>query len=94
MTLCALSTMTGRLPIFESYQKDGNGAQTTSKVLQCDLSPDISWLLVTQLSVKLFMNSLHMIYYQPINLSYDAMRLQLEMLNRWPKTKKVTLIQK
>ena len=66
MTLCALSPKTGRVPIFESYQKDGNGTHTTLKVLQCDLSPDINWILVTQLSVKLFMNSLHMIYYQPI----------------------------
>jgi len=66
VTLCALSSKTGRLILFESYQKNGNGAQTMSKVLQCDLSPDISWILVTQLIVKLFMNSLHMNYYPPI----------------------------
>lgn len=66
VTLCALFIKTGRLPLFEINQKYGKVAQTTSKVLQCDLSPDISWMLVTQMNVKLFMNSPHMVYYQPI----------------------------
>ena len=63
VTLWALSPKIGKLPLFESYQKDGNFGQTMSKVLQCDMSPDISWMFVTQLSVKLFKNSLHMNYY-------------------------------
>jgi len=44
------------LLLSESYHREGNSEQTLvgsmSKVLQCDLSADINWSLVTQLSVN------------------------------------------
>jgi hypothetical protein len=55
-SLCVVSPKTGALQLSKSYQRDGNSAQTLvasmSKVLQCDLSPVISRMLVTQMSVN------------------------------------------